>query len=226
MDATVPDDRKGIEKLTAGIITHHSARAGRWSRTSHRSIVAHEKGPFRHWPEGPIKSAMTYFPAWQYHRRQGLHCCVRNGNRCFPLPMVTDKSIGRRQPTDGSCHDCSSRAARVERMSILESTLRVLLDAPVVTVRPRIPNRNPVDAIKSSTVSTASLSTFLCLHVQPINPVVFRGSHVTRTCNTHLQVGFPLRCFQRLSLPYLATQRWTERSNWHTRGTSFKVLSY
>ena len=25
--------------------------------------------------------------------------------------------------------------------------------------------------------------------------------------NTHLEVGFPLRCFQRLSTPYIATQR-------------------
>ena len=41
---------------------------------------------------GPIKSAMTYFPAEQYHRQQGLHFCVRDGNRCFPLLMVTDKS--------------------------------------------------------------------------------------------------------------------------------------
>ena len=25
--------------------------------------------------------------------------------------------------------------------------------------------------------------------------------------STHLEVGFPLRCFQRLSAPYMATQR-------------------
>jgi nucleoside 2-deoxyribosyltransferase len=25
--------------------------------------------------------------------------------------------------------------------------------------------------------------------------------------STHLEVGFPLRCFQRLSIPYIATQR-------------------
>lgn len=42
-------------------------------------------------PRGPMKSAMTYFPAEQYHRRQGLNCCVRDGNRCDPLAIVTDK---------------------------------------------------------------------------------------------------------------------------------------
>lgn len=40
-----------------------------------------------------IKSAITYFPAEQYHRRQELNFCVRDGNRCDPLPMVTDKSL-------------------------------------------------------------------------------------------------------------------------------------
>ncbi len=38
--------------------------------------------------------------------------------------------------------------------------------------------------------------------------------------------GFPLRCFQRLSRPYLATQRCHWRDNWYTRGTSIPVLSY
>ena len=43
-------------------------------------------------PAGPMKPAMTYFPAGQYHRRQGLNCCVRDGNRCFPLSMLTGKA--------------------------------------------------------------------------------------------------------------------------------------
>ena len=43
---------------------------------------------------------------------------------------------------------------------------------------------------------------------------------------TSFEGGFPLRCFQRLSLPYLATQRCFWRNNWYTRGTSTPVLSY
>ena len=38
-------------------------------------------------------SAITYFPAEQYHRRQGLNFCVRDGNRCDPLPIFTDKTL-------------------------------------------------------------------------------------------------------------------------------------
>lgn len=42
--------------------------------------------------------------------------------------------------------------------------------------------------------------------MRPINPVVFRGSY---SCDgkSNLRVGLALRCFQRLSLPDVATQR-------------------
>src|SRR5690349_4731350 len=42
----------------------------------------------------------------------------------------------------------------------------------------------------------------------------------------HLKASFPLRCFQRLSLPNVANQPCTWRYNWHTRGSSVPVLSY
>ena len=42
----------------------------------------------------------------------------------------------------------------------------------------------------------------------------------------HLGEGFPLRCFQRLSLPNIATQRCDWRHNWNTIGSSIPVLSY
>src|SRR6185503_1689712 len=44
--------------------------------------------------------------------------------------------------------------------------------------------------------------------------------------NPHLQARFPLRCFQRLSLPYIATRRCDWRHNRYTSGTSTPVLSY
>src|SRR5215469_5785030 len=43
---------------------------------------------------------------------------------------------------------------------------------------------------------------------------------------THLETSFPLRCFQRLSLPHLATRRCHWRDNRYTRGASTPVLSY
>ena len=43
---------------------------------------------------------------------------------------------------------------------------------------------------------------------------------------SHLETSFPLRCFQRLSLPHLATLRCHWRDNRYTRGVSTPVLSY
>ena len=49
-----------------------------------------------------------------------------------------------------------------------------------------------------------------------------------RTSNgkSNLEVGFTLRCFQRLSRPDIATQQCHWRDNWYTRGQSIPVLSY
>lgn len=55
-------------------------------------------------------------------------------------------------------------------------------------------------------MSTSQLSTLLCLHFWPLNPVVFRESYPLKGGRSHLEAGFPLRCFQRLSVPDVATQ--------------------
>ena len=50
-------------------------------------------------------------------------------------------------------------------------------------------------------------------HIQPINVVVFHDP-ITKPS---FEVGFPLRCFQRLSIPYIATLRCSWRYNRYTR---------
>jgi hypothetical protein len=42
----------------------------------------------------------------------------------------------------------------------------------------------------------------------------------------YLEVGFALRCFQRLSHPDLATQLCSWQNNWDTSGRFIPVLSY
>src|SRR5699024_332589 len=64
-------------------------------------------------------------------------------------------------------------------------------------------------------ISTSSLNILQCVQVWPINPIVCREPQQ----KPHLKTGFPLRCFQRLSLPYVANQPCSWRNNWHTRGT-------
>lgn len=71
-------------------------------------------------------------------------------------------------------------------------------------------------------ISTGKLSTLLHLHTRPINVVVFHGSRGI----SRFEVGFPLRCIQRLSRPYIATLHCGWRHNRSTRGTSTPVLSY
>ena len=63
-------------------------------------------------------------------------------------------------------------------------------------------------------------------HLQPINQIVFLGSYYIKYGKTHLKVGFPLRCFQRLSIPNIATLHCNWRYNRYTRGWSIPVLSY
>ena len=79
-------------------------------------------------------------------------------------------------------------------------------------------------AIKSynRAIRTSKLNTSLCLHTWPIDGVVFPGSQA----KPGFEVSFPLRCFQRLSRPYLATRLCHWRDNRSTRGTFFPVLSY
>jgi hypothetical protein len=76
-------------------------------------------------------------------------------------------------------------------------------------------------------VSTGQLNASRRLHFRPINPVVWLGALPTRGGGRpHLEACFPLRCFQRLSLPDVANQPCPWRDNWHTRGQSVPVLSY
>ena len=71
-------------------------------------------------------------------------------------------------------------------------------------------------------ISTSKLHASRHFHTRPINVVVYHGSQG----NSRFEVGFPLRCFQRLSRPYIAMQHCRWRDNCSTRGTFIPVLSY
>ena len=71
-------------------------------------------------------------------------------------------------------------------------------------------------------ISTGQLHALPRFHIQPINVVVYHGS----IGRTSFEASFPLRCFQRLSLPYLATRHCSWRYNRSTSGMSIPVLSY
>ena len=71
-------------------------------------------------------------------------------------------------------------------------------------------------------ISTGQLHALPRFHIRPINVVVFHGS----SGRTGFEAGFPLRCLQRLSIPYIATLHCGWRHNRSTRDTFTPVLSY
>ena len=81
-----------------------------------------------------------------------------------------------------------------------------------VSLRPLVPVSSTHYCASTSGLSTQS-STGGLTHP--------KGARIS-----HLEAGFPLRCFQRLSLPDVANQPCSWQNNWHTRGQSIPVLSY
>ena len=75
-------------------------------------------------------------------------------------------------------------------------------------------------------ISTGQLHTLLCFHLRPIKQIVYLCPYSLKDERSHLRGSFTLRCFQRLSRPYIATQLCPWQDNWCTRGTSIPVLSY
>ena len=76
-------------------------------------------------------------------------------------------------------------------------------------------------------ISTGKLRALPHFHIRPINHVVYVGSSgALRLGTPNLEGGFPLRCFQRLSRPNIATRRCHWRDNRNTSGSSNSVLSY
>lgn len=71
------------------------------------------------------------------------------------------------------------------------------------------------------------LVTVSFMHYCTSTPVLSTWSSSTALIgNTRFQVGFPLRCLQRLSIPYIATLLCPWQDNRSTRDTSIPVLSY
>ena len=66
--------------------------------------------------------------------------------------------------------------------------------------------KRELDNLSPRPISIAQLNALLHSHLRPIDPVVFRGSY-SFDGKSHLEVGLALRCFQRLSLPDVATLR-------------------
>ena len=148
-----------------------------------------------------------------------LNCRVRNGNGCFPLAKAAGMSDSAAPTCTGSA--AGARAPGQLKCLPLADAVRVSAGTPT----PKSLSRRVGQA--SRAISTARLKALLPLHLRPINVVVYHGpSGGLRRGTPGLEVGFPLRCFQRLSRPHIATLRCGWRHNRHTSGVSDPVLSY
>jgi hypothetical protein len=143
-----------------------------------------------------------------------LNFRVRNGTGCFPFAMaaVTLSSFSNRpapgpHPLGGWM--CGGGVGVWVRYSGTAQWTRSIF----VGTSPR-----PISTgrLRTSLPSTSGLST----QSSPGGLTRLPGG------KPHLETCFPLRCFQRLSLPNVANQPCSWRNNWHTRGSSIPVLSY
>ena len=76
-------------------------------------------------------------------------------------------------------------------------------------------------------ISIGKLHNSRCVHIRPIDLVIYQEPlGDLRPGTSHLVEGFTLRCFQRFSLPHVATEHYPWRDNSYTRGASNPVLSY
>ena len=89
-------------------------------------------------------------------------------------------------------------------------------------------HKNGWNVVSPSPVSTGRLHPSRDFHPRPIKHVFhMRATRPQKGLwNPNLGAGFPLRCFQRLSLPNVANRPCRWRDNRHTRGSSTQVLSY
>ena len=155
-------------------------------------------------PRGPPRSTIG---------AEGLNFRVRNGTGCFPFAITAETLLRCHRPP------CPQRPGPVWRPYLGNRTAdasragcRVMRVCVCQAARP---------------VSTGQLHPLRGFHFRPINPVVWLGALPGRAGGRPgLEAGFPLRCFQRLSLPDVANQPCPWRDNWHTRGPSVPVLSY
>ena len=129
---------------------------------------------------------------------EGLYFRVRDGNGCGPFAIAAENSENYQPGATTFNNDMIRQAGVDKKLKVKPHDRLVLLD--FTRYRASI-----------CSLSTSSSST---------------GLWGTIPGSANLEVGFPLRCIQRLSNPYIATQRCSWRHNWHTRGTSIPVLSY
>lgn len=148
-----------------------------------------------------------------YHHRKTNKPPPQPQTRDFLAVVVQEPHSEREHQTYATCHPKGEQSSHHKPRKQAKQT------------RTHQPTRKWL--MSDRCISTSQLHTLQCFHTRPINPIIYRTPHLTYVSwKSHLGAGFPLRCFQRLSIPNVANQPCSWRNNWHTRGSSVPVLSY
>ena len=167
----------------------------------------------------------------EYHRRRGFSRPSSGWDRVL-APRYSHQAVrgsedGGCRRTDAGCREVSFRhpasdirhptsvftrsirACHCKRSGFSICLLTSVIRHPVTTKR-LIERLVPVSA-----------------GIAPFAPPAYRRGGLPRLlARPGFEGGFPLRCFQRLSRPHIATRRCGWRHNRYTRGASIPVLSY
>src|SRR5579875_3745261 len=131
---------------------------------------------------------------------------------------------------DGIGWDHTAMAARERVRMSVESTRHSAKGRDVTSACDSIEPRRVIEAQACAPCAFRKVQTWTSAFTRrdsALNLLVFEGpSGALRPGRSHLGARFPLRCFQRLSLPYIATRQCHWHDNRNTSGTSTPVLSY
>ena len=174
----------------------------------------------------------------------GLSFRVRKGTGRLTWAMTTAKPIQDGQPYGSAGNGTDHDSDRGGPGTGQRTQAKRLTSIVVVTTRNSVPCHPTRKPPQDETQSPTKRGSERVCRVRPLVPVgsIPRGtstSGLSNTCSTcglqtlrgasrnpNLGAGFPLRCFQRLSLPNVANRPCRWRDNRHTRGPSTQVLSY
>ena len=145
---------------------------------------------------------------------KAFHCPVRNGKEWDHPAMVARLSLLSRAGT-GPHLTNSFRCYKAHTVCVC--SLELLLSNKLYGYRIKPYEQLVSVSLTSHNASTPDLSTSW-------SRTTLQGDLVSG--KSYLEASFPLRCFQRLSLPHIATLLCRWRDNRITRGASIPVLSY
>ncbi len=141
-------------------------------------------------------------PIASNHQHKKFKCHFMYYVPCFKLTRSTSRVLIRNITHKNYYEECIF-------------SLRTYISRKAKYVITTFPNRNRL-------ISTPRLNALLRVHLEPINVVICYEPQTI----PHLGDGFSLRCFQRLSVPDIATLRCSWRNSSHTSGPFVSVLSY